>query len=274
MAYYIVPPQQQSPSIAPSMQKIKRGVGTEGANDSAVFLNGESKAGASTWPYNTAAEPGNPTVIPKDCLEKFHFTFLIRHPRSSIPSYLRCCSPPLVNRTGFDDFLPEEAGYDELRRFFDYSRENGFIGPEMADQDGASKPAGKGVEICIIDADDLLDDPEGVLRKYCKSVGLDFSPSMLVWDDEDSQQYARDAFAKWDGWHDDALNSKDLKPRAHVRSCQFDLADSQPMTDIACRRRFQNLMSSCMLTGSRTLVKKLPMSSRRPFQTMSPITST
>jgi hypothetical protein len=172
-------------------------------------------------------------------LEKFQFTFLIRDPHSSIPSWYRCTVPPLVEATGFYDFYPNEAGYDEERRFFDYLRNEGLVGPRVATgvQDDAvlapadSSPSDSSAdsnpsetsgdsttaEICVIDADDLLDDPEGILRAYCKSVGLEFTKDMLNWDNEEDQLKAQNAFEKWKGFHDDALGSKDLKPRAHVR---------------------------------------------------------
>lgn len=176
------------------------------------------------FPYGTAAEEGNPTVVPKDMLQRFHFTFLIRNPHNSIPSFYRCTVPPLEEITRFFDFYPNEAGYNEVRRFFDYCRSSGFIGPQHRSQagseangveNGVNGPA-KGVEICVLDADDLLDNPERIMKGYCQSVGLEYTPEMLNWDNEDDQVKAEQAFEKWKGWHEDALDSKDLKPRAHV----------------------------------------------------------
>jgi len=42
----------------------------------------------------------------------------------------------------------------------------------------------------------------------------------LTWDSEEDHQRAKDAFEKWKGFHDDAINSTSLKPRsaAHVSS--------------------------------------------------------
>ncbi|KAI7615331.1 hypothetical protein KC346_g6509 [Hortaea werneckii] len=45
---------------------------------------------------------------------------------------------------------------------------------------------------------------------------------MLVWDNDEDQEYVKEAFAKWDGWHDDAIKSKDLKPRAHKHAPKSD----------------------------------------------------
>lgn len=156
--------------------------------------------------------------MPREILERFHFTFLIRHPNRAIPSYYRCCIPPLVERTKFNPFLPSEAGYEELRRLFDYCKDTGLVGPRVCGQDASNGEAKQdgGIEICVIDADDLLDDPEGVLRKYCQSIGLEFRPEMLCWDNDEDHEFARGQFEKWDGFHDDAINSKDLKPRKHV----------------------------------------------------------
>lgn len=113
--------------------------------------------------------------------------------------------------------MPSEAGYDELRRFFDFLHGSKLVGPHIAGQDGTTNGAESGIEICVIDADDLLDNPAGIISAYCKSVGIEYSDSMLVWDKEEDHQAAKDAFEKWKGFHEDAIHSNDLKPRRHVR---------------------------------------------------------
>jgi len=246
ITYYLVPPNKQEARVAPSLQQAKHGVGTEDdlnkdgglglervscAHDSGVFFTGvngsDSPPKSPPFPYDTPAEPKNPTVVPREILERFHFTFLIRHPKHAIPSYYRCCIPPLVERTGFNPFMPDEAGYEELRSLFDYCKNTGLIGPKICGRDGEDQPAGpppidSGIEICVIDADDLLDDPEGILSKYCQSIGLDFDPEMLKWDNEEDHEFAKEAFEKWDGFHDDAIQSKDLKPRQHRHKPKTD----------------------------------------------------
>ena len=179
------------------------------------------------YPYDTEAEPGNPTVVPSDILGRFHFTFLIRHPRYSIPSYYRCTIPPLDDVTGFYNFMPSEAGYDELRRVFDYLRAVGQVGPSVASQNihenrGINSNT-DGVDICVVDADDLLDDPAGIITAYCNSVGIEYREQMLSWDSQEDQKQATDAFKKWKGFHEDALNSRDLKPRTQVCNSPFHL---------------------------------------------------
>lgn len=178
------------------------------------------------YPYGTEAEPRNPTVIPSEILGQFHFTFLIRHPRYSIPSYYRCTVPPLDEVTGFHSFMPSEAGYDELRRVFDYLCVVGQVGPEIASQNihvnGNTNSKGNKVEICVVDADDLLDDPAGIIAAYCKSVGIEYHEQMLTWDSEEAQRRAKGAFEKWKGFHEDALNSCDLQPRKHKKKAKSD----------------------------------------------------
>ncbi|OQN97640.1 hypothetical protein B0A48_16504 [Cryoendolithus antarcticus] len=228
ITHYLVPPSKQDARLAPSLYNPKRGVDTNGgANDGdsgIVLSDSQSHPGTPKnppFPYSTPSEPNNPTVIPKEILEKFHFTFLIRHPRNAIPSYYRCCVPPLVEKTGFHEFMPSEAGYDELRRVFDYCKDTGIVGPAVCgEQSGAEANNGQ-VEICVIDADDLLDDPEGILRQYCTSINVPFCGEMLKWNDED-QLVAKEAFEKWNGFHEDAIHSTDLKPRQHHKAPKSD----------------------------------------------------
>lgn len=287
----MVPPNRRPASIAPSLAKAKRGIGTVGGAVEqingdpiddfhvgersrvagvAVPVNGYSHHPATTapkqskgapYPYDTEAEPGNPTVVPRYLLAQFHFTFLIRDPHYSIPSYYRCTIPPLDAVTGFYHFNPSEAGYDEVRRVFEYLRKNGLVGPKLATDgiheddavrfssintangfvvNGSITPVhtngiatngnvphdGKAeeheekctgeVEICVIDADDLLDNPDGMMRAYCKSIGVEYTPDMLQWDTKEDHAVAEAAFEKWRGFHEDAIDSKGLTARTKV----------------------------------------------------------
>ncbi|KAI1429305.1 hypothetical protein F5Y12DRAFT_478160 [Xylaria sp. FL1777] len=244
MVYYLMPPNNGVPSIAPSLRKHANGASTNGEKledgHHANGVNGESHVnghshsngvngtnGAANGPDKSkrqGSDPtGNPTVIPLEFLKKFHWTFLIRHPRRGIPSYVRCCSPPLSETTGWDHFMPSEAGYVELRRLFDYLREQGIVGPSVAGRGSASgagtgkKEEGGEVSITVLDADDLLDRPEAAIRAFCGETGIPFEPDMLRWDDEGNQAYVAEAFAKWNGWHNDAINSKGLTARTHAK---------------------------------------------------------
>jgi hypothetical protein len=79
--------------------------------------------------------------------------FLIRDPREVILSYLKRNGVPTAEDLGF----PQQAD------IFDWVRE----------QSGATPP--------VIDARDVLQDPERVLRLLCKAVGLEFDEAMLSW---------------------------------------------------------------------------------------------
>jgi hypothetical protein len=210
MAQYWLPLGNGPATIAASLVNYRRGVGTEN-------ISGK-----------ISPQIVNPTVVPEEVLRKFHFTFLIRHPRSSIPSYYRCTIRPLSEMTGFGYFDPKEAGYKELRTLFDFLVKDGQIGPSIAGSGNRTLEGenGKGVngsivhhdkvEICVIDADDLLDNPYGVIEAFCKSVGLEYSPTMLKWNDPEIQHAAKQSFEKWKGFHEDALESDELRPRTHV----------------------------------------------------------
>lgn len=194
--HYLFPPNNLPASIAPSLQSEDTSVQTSG-----------------TTQTNGSSPPPNPTVIPLSILRKYHFTFLIRHPRRAIPSYYRCTIPPLSSKTGFHNFLPSEAGYSELRRTFDYLRSTHLIGPRLASSSDSGPEQGE-VRITVLDADDLLDHPREVIQAYCREVGLEFEEGMLKWGgDEEAERRVREAFEKWNGFHDDAIGSTELKAR-------------------------------------------------------------
>jgi len=209
--YYIVPHDEGQARIAPSLlaDPNSKGSAKPGTTDGVEGVNGG--AGEGEHEEEEDDEAGNPTVLPTSVLRRFHFTFLIRHPRRAVPSYYRCTVPPLDEVTGFDRFMPSEAGYVELRRFFDYVRERGIVGPARA---GEPAKAGE-VSITVVDADDLLDRPAEVIEAFCREVGIDYSPDMLRWEDKESQEYAVKTFEKWNGFHNDVIGSTYLKPREH-----------------------------------------------------------
>ncbi|KAI9783083.1 MAG: hypothetical protein M1839_004252 [Geoglossum umbratile] len=168
----------------------------------------------SLLPYasNKPPIPTNPTVLPLPVLRLFHWTFLIRHPRYSIPSYYRCTIPPLSAKTGFTNFLPSEAGYQELRQLFEHLVNTGLIGPRIAGR--SEKPTdddNNKTDICVIDATTLLAAPHETLQTYCASTSLPYHPSMLSWSSPAAQALARPAFAKWPGFHDDVIASTGLR---------------------------------------------------------------
>ena len=226
--------------------------------------NGSTATSVRPHPHMAEAEAelDNPTVIPDSVLSTFHFTFLIRHPRSSIPSYYRCTIPPLNAVTGFDQFLPEEAGYDELRRLFDYLRSAKQIGTEQ-------------VKICVIDADDLLDNPSGIIKAFCSNVGLPYTPKMLTWSDPADQAHAKEAFSKWRGFHEDAIDSTELRPRIGV--CSFlvprslaHLADST-LTISQRRERSKRQSKKRTANGRPSSDQRVPRLSGRPSRPASQI---
>jgi hypothetical protein len=105
--------------------------------------------------------------------------------------------------------MPSEAGYEELRRLFDYLMGQGMIG-------GNSR-----VPITVIDADDLLDHPAEVIEAYCQKVGIPYTPDMLHWEDDEGQHQAVKSFEKWNGFHNDAIGSTSLKARSHGVVCGY-----------------------------------------------------
>jgi len=122
----------------------------------------------------------------KDGVRNFQHTFLIRNPKKAIPS-LHAAS---VNKqlTGWEYFDPKEGGFKQM---FELYR---FI---VANKD--SNPV-------IVDADDLLEDPEGIMRAYCEGIGAKFDKKMLEWEPGPVPDWD-----VWAGWHENALKSSGFR---------------------------------------------------------------
>lgn len=115
-------------------------------------------------------------------LAHFNHSFLIRDPAKTITSIYK----------HWPDFHEKELGFIEQRELFD----------RLCDQHGKAPP--------VIDSDDLLEDPHGLIEKYCNAVGISYMSEALSW-----EPGARDEVSWWDGgsFHENLRNSDGLKPQ-------------------------------------------------------------
>lgn len=118
-----------------------------------------------------------------DRLGRFTHSFLIRDPAKTISSMY----------DKWPDFHEAEVGFAEQRRLFD----------RLTDVQGTPPP--------VIDSDDLLEDPHGVVKMWCDAVGIPFIEAALSWEPgADTAQYSW-----WDGgsFHANLRASTGLKPQ-------------------------------------------------------------
>src|SRR5690606_33585729 len=92
--------------------------------------------------------------VGREWLGHLTHAFLLREPRAMLASLAKVLENPRVEDTG----LPQQA---ELFR-------------RTADRLGHAPP--------VVDAADVLADPEGTLRALCAALGVPFDPSMLRWE--------------------------------------------------------------------------------------------
>lgn len=123
-------------------------------------------------------------MLEGDFLDHFKHTFLIRDPAQSLASMYK----------QWTRFTTEEAGFEDLRRLFDL----------VVERYGVTPP--------VIDADDLLDNPQGTVKAYCHAVGIDFMPEALEWESGDRSE------VRWYGgsWHDRLAGSTRLERQDSV----------------------------------------------------------
>ena len=127
-----------------------------------------------------------------DFLSHFTHSFLIRDPAKIATSMFK----------HWPDFLLKEIAVLEQRELFD----------RIAEKTGAAPP--------LIDSDDLLEDPHGIIEAWCNAVGISFIPDALSWQPGD-----RSEVSWYDGgsWHSNLRDSDGLKPQPRK---YIDIADA------------------------------------------------
>ncbi len=115
-------------------------------------------------------------------MDLFNHSFLIRDPARALPSLEKI----------LPDFPLKEGGFPDQRRLFDL----------LTERDGKAPP--------VIDSDDLLEDPEGIVAAYCEAVGIAYMPEALRW-----QPGERREVCWWDqgSSHVNLARSDGLKPQ-------------------------------------------------------------
>ena len=106
-----------------------------------------------------------------DVVERtYKHSFLIRHPKKSFRSLARLESDLNLLTSDFNLRTFKEI-YHDLERFYHH----------VQTEFGQAAPT-------IIDADDLVTQPEKILPKYCEAMGIDFKPNMLNWESVNADQ--------------------------------------------------------------------------------------
>ena len=120
-------------------------------------------------------------------LGHFNHSFLIRDPAKVATSMYK----------HWPDFVIEEIAFPEQRELFD----------RLAESTGSAPP--------VIDSDDLLENPDGIVEAYCDAVGIPLMPEALSW-----EPGKRDEVSWYDAgsWHQNLADSDGLKaqPRRYI----------------------------------------------------------
>ncbi|MEO0367873.1 MAG: sulfotransferase family protein [Pseudomonadota bacterium] len=130
------------------------------------------------------------TIADDEFLRQFNHSFLIRDPAKSISSMYK----------HWPDFHADEVALKEQRALFD----------QLTKLLGHPPP--------LIDSDDLLANPEAIVKAWCEAIGIAFIPEALSW-----EAGARDEVSWWDGgsFHENLRNSTGLTPQP-VRHANID----------------------------------------------------
>ncbi|CAE7342416.1 unnamed protein product, partial [Symbiodinium natans] len=142
-----------------------------------------------------------------------HHAFLVRHPFQMIPSYLKALSQD-ANPEGFtDDIIIADTSYEPMVRAAKRLKE-------------ASR------NVLVIDAGELLAEPESRLRDLCDHIGVDFSPALLHWEPNKIPSSWLD-LEHFEGWLDTVVSSNGwmARPRSPPTYPQVDSALAKKCVD-------------------------------------------
>ena len=117
-------------------------------------------------------------VEDKTFLSELRNTFLIRDPAKAIASYY-AMNP---------DVTLAEVGLKQICAVFE----------QVADLTGDAP--------IVVDADDLENDPDGIVRAYCDHLDLPFIPEAMSWAPEHQEEWEI-----WKDWHTDAAQSTGIQ---------------------------------------------------------------
>ena len=132
--------------------------------------------------------------------------FLIRDPREVILSYIKKNPEPTL----------EDLGYVQQEKIFDFVRE----------QTGKVPP--------IVDAKDVLENPERILRLLCDTVGVEFDKAMLSW-----PPGLRETDGIWaKHWYDEVARSTSFQP---YKPREGDVPDRLREIYEQCRECYERL---------------------------------
>ncbi len=122
--------------------------------------------------------------------------FLIRDPREVILSYIQKNPEPTL----------EDLGYVQQQKIFDF-----VVGTSRCDvrrgHSGSERRSAASLPV-VIDAKDVLQDPERTLRLLCEAVGVEFDQAMLSW--PPGLRKTDGIWAKY--WYDEVAGSTSFQP--------------------------------------------------------------
>ena len=164
-------------------------------------------------------------------LDQFTHTFLIRRPELSVYSLYKKTNE-LSNSYG--DFDPKEAGFQQLYDLYDYVKNKMGYSP------------------VVVDADDLLADPEGMMKAYCTATGIQYQENMTTWELGPVTDWSESPWAM--EWYEEVIQSSGFVRRNKTVAPTLlqDLPDVVSKCIMECQPLYEALYSVRLLSSNTT----------------------
>ena len=163
-------------------------------------------------------------------LDQFTHTFLIRRPELSVYSLYKK-SNELSNSYGHFD--PKEAGFQELYDLY------GYVKNKM------------GYSPVVVDADDLLNDPDGMMKAYCTAIGIQYEENMTTWEPGLVPDWSESPWAM--EWYAEVMQSSGFTQRNKTAAPTLqDLPDVVSKCILECQPLYEALYPVRLLSSNTT----------------------
>jgi len=152
-------------------------------------------------------------------LPKAKHVLLVRHPFTTIPSYLK------VSVGYSDELMREDISYRGLLKYAEHLSNKQQQEKQTQEVEVPPLPA-----FLLMDADSLIRQPEQALRHLCKHIKAEYTPALLHWE-ADKAPKSWGKLAVFEDWLDNVLGSSGWveKPGLSKQPTRPAAKDAQPM---------------------------------------------
>jgi len=161
--------------------------------DRMIDIPMEKRAAYTHLPYCDLTAPKiNQSVMPDRLWKTFAPLIIIRHPAKQVGSYYQASRVSVIPASSPDFELG--VSYKAPRMAFEYFRDLFANDQDMSNGTSGTASGQKPTWPIVIDGDDIVNDTEGLARRFCALTGIDHAGVIYEWQKVEAQDPFRAVF--------------------------------------------------------------------------------